>query len=132
MVCPVCRYATVCPSLRASLRRAGCDCALTRLAVWDGDPLLLSSRLLGFPSPSSAVQTPSPHGTKGEGIQLLTSCHSFCPWGAEPECKLWSSSEKSPWWAQPGLQGKGRAKLPSFPDIGVAFGGRDPSVYRLD
>lgn len=29
-----------------------------------------------------------------------------------------------PWWAQPRLQGNGRAELPSSPGAGVAFGVR--------
>lgn len=42
------------------------------------------------------------------------------------------TSAEPPWWAQPGLQGKGRAKSPSSPDTGVAFGGGDPTACCLD
>lgn len=67
VVYPVHRYVTMCPSFYGKLVVT----VLTGLAVWDGDPLLLCSWLLGFPAPSSAVQTPWYKGRRDPAAHLL-------------------------------------------------------------
>lgn len=114
--CPqVCGRVSVPAGLSAGSRLWLCPC-------WGSCMGWLRSRPLGFPVP---VRNPSPHGTKGEGIQLLASGHPFGPWGAEPKCKLRSPSVKPPWWAQMGLQGQAEQNcrpLPAGPDTGAAVG----------
>ena len=122
MVSRVRRYVTVC--LCGELAATACSPAWLYGMATHCCSALLSP-------PCLCCSRPSPHGTTGEGIQLLASCHPFRPRGAEPKCQLRSPSVKSLLEGSAGSAGQGQSKT-TKPDTGTAFGRKEPSADHLD